>query len=97
MELKQVTYFLTVAELGSFSAAADHLYISQSSLSKQIMALEKNWGLNSLIAASATSFSPRLGLLFENMHSGLMTNTKKCLPISRNTSAHRHSPLLPFR
>ena len=45
MELKQVTYFLTVAELGSFSAAADHLYISQSSLSKQIMALEKELGI----------------------------------------------------
>ena len=45
MELKQVTYFLAVAELGSFSAAADHLYISQSSLSKQIMALEKELGI----------------------------------------------------
>ena len=45
MELKQVAYFLTVAELGSFSAAADHLYISQSSLSKQIMALEKELGI----------------------------------------------------
>ena len=45
MELKQVTYFLTVAELGSFSSAADHLYISQSSLSKQIMALEKELGI----------------------------------------------------
>ena len=44
MEIKQVKYFLTVAELGSFSAAADHLYISQSSLSKQIMALEKELG-----------------------------------------------------
>lgn len=44
MEMKQVKYFLTVAELGSFSAAADNLYISQSSLSKQIMALEKEFG-----------------------------------------------------
>jgi len=44
MEMKQVKYFLTVAELGSFSAAADNLYISQSSLSKQIMALEKELG-----------------------------------------------------
>jgi LysR family transcriptional activator of glutamate synthase operon len=44
MEMKQVKYFLTVAEMGSFSAAADNLYISQSSLSKQIMALEKELG-----------------------------------------------------
>ena len=45
MELKLVNYFLAVAEFGSFSAAADHLYISQSSLSKQIMALEKELGV----------------------------------------------------
>jgi DNA-binding transcriptional LysR family regulator len=44
MEIKQVAYFLKVVEMGSFSAAADELYISQSSLSKQIMALEKELG-----------------------------------------------------
>jgi len=44
MELKQVEYFLKVVETGSFSAAADELYISQSSLSKQIMALENELG-----------------------------------------------------
>lgn len=40
MELKQVEYFLMVVDTGSFSAAALELYISQSSLSKQILALE---------------------------------------------------------
>lgn len=44
MEFKQIAYFLKVADLGSYSAAADELYISQSSLSKQIMALEKELG-----------------------------------------------------
>ena len=42
MDIKQIQYFLSVVETGSFSAAADDLYISQSSLSKQIMALEKD-------------------------------------------------------
>jgi LysR family transcriptional regulator, transcription activator of glutamate synthase operon len=41
MEIKQVQYFLMLSEMGSFSAAAEELYISQSSLSKQIIALEK--------------------------------------------------------
>ena len=41
MDIKQVLYFLSVAETGSFSIAAEELYISQSSLSKQIIALEK--------------------------------------------------------
>lgn len=42
MEIKQIQYFLSIVETGSFSAAADNLYISQSSLSKQIIALEKS-------------------------------------------------------
>ena len=41
MEIRQVQYFLSIVETGSFSAAADELYISQSSLSKMIIALEK--------------------------------------------------------
>jgi LysR family transcriptional activator of glutamate synthase operon len=41
MEIRQIQYFLSVVETGSFSAAADEFYISQSSLSKTIMALEK--------------------------------------------------------
>ncbi len=41
MEIKQVLYFLSIVTTGSFSAAADELYITQSSISKQILALEK--------------------------------------------------------
>jgi LysR family transcriptional regulator, transcription activator of glutamate synthase operon len=41
VDIKQIQYFLTIVEKGSFSAAADDFYISQSSLSKQILALEK--------------------------------------------------------
>ena len=45
MEIEQVQYFVAIARLGSFSAAAEELYISQSSLSKQISALERELGL----------------------------------------------------
>ncbi|MFN8466699.1 MAG: LysR family transcriptional regulator [Caldilineaceae bacterium] len=45
MEIKQVQCVLAVAEAGSFSAAAEDLYISQSSLSKLIIALEKELGV----------------------------------------------------
>ena len=45
MDIKQVLYFLSVVEAGSFSNAAEDLYISQSSLSKQIIALEKELGI----------------------------------------------------
>ena len=45
MEIKQVQCVLAVAAAGSFSAAAEELYVSQSSLSKLIMALEKELGV----------------------------------------------------
>ncbi|MBN1260317.1 MAG: LysR family transcriptional regulator [Anaerolineae bacterium] len=41
MELKQVEYFLMVTKMGNFTNAADELFISQSSLSKRIIALEQ--------------------------------------------------------
>ncbi len=46
MEIRQIQYFLSVVETGSFSAAADEHYISQSSLSKVIIALEKELGVS---------------------------------------------------
>jgi len=45
MEIRQVQYFLSVVKTGSFSAAADEQYVSQSSLSKQIISLEKELGV----------------------------------------------------
>jgi len=41
MEIRQIEYFLSIVQSGSFSEAADEHFISQSSLSKNIIALEK--------------------------------------------------------
>jgi DNA-binding transcriptional LysR family regulator len=45
MEIRQIHYFLSIARTGSFTAAADELFVSQSSLSKQIIALERELGV----------------------------------------------------
>ena len=45
MEIRQIQFFLSIVETGSFSAAADEHYISQSSLSKKIISLEKELGV----------------------------------------------------
>ena len=46
MEIKQLQCVLAVAATGSFSAAAEEIYLSQSSLSKQILALERELGVS---------------------------------------------------
>lgn len=45
MTLTQINYFLTLADAGSFSAAAERLYVSQPAVSKQISLLEKSLGV----------------------------------------------------
>ena len=43
--LKQIKYFQTVVRAGSFSEAAEQCYISQSAISQQIQALERELGV----------------------------------------------------
>ncbi len=45
MNLRQLDAFLVIAELGSFSAAADRLYVTQSTISARIMELEQMLGI----------------------------------------------------
>lgn len=48
MEIRQVRYFVMVAQTGSFSQAAKDLFISQSTLSQQIQQLENEVGVKLL-------------------------------------------------
>ena len=41
MDIRQLTYFLAVAEEGLITKAADRLHITQSPLSQQMILLEK--------------------------------------------------------
>lgn len=48
MMLKQIRYFQSVVRLGSFTAAAEEHFISQSAISQQIKALEEELGVTLL-------------------------------------------------
>lgn len=44
MLLRQIKYFVTVVDTGSFTEAAEECFISQSAISQQILSLEKRTG-----------------------------------------------------
>src|SRR5437764_8083327 len=44
MNLRQLEYFMTIAEEGSITRAAERLFVSQPSLSQQVLALEQELG-----------------------------------------------------
>ena len=46
--MKQIEYFITIVDTGSFSKAGEHLHISQSAVSQQIKALEDELGVKLL-------------------------------------------------
>lgn len=48
MELRQMQYFVSIIDNNSFSVAAEENYISQSAISQQMQALEKELGYNLL-------------------------------------------------
>ena len=56
MLLKQIEYYLAVVETGSFSEAAEKCFISQSAVSQQIKALERELGVT-LLKRHNRSFS----------------------------------------
>ena len=63
MLLKQMKYFITVVDLHSFTEAAKQCFISQSAISQQIKALEKELGVR-LFERSKRQFSFPVPSLF---------------------------------
>ena len=58
MELRQIEYFMAVAAHQNFSRAAEHVHVSQPSLSIQIGGLEKELGTRNVPAAASYAEDP---------------------------------------
>lgn len=88
MNTSQVEAFLTVVRLGSLSKAASHLFVSQSTISQRIQAIEKEYDVSLLRrergvkGISLTSEGERLykiALKYEDLHAeakGIKTTTR---------------------
>ena len=83
MTLQQLTYFLSTAEHGTFSAAADSLHMAQPSLSEQIRRLEAELGV---------SLFARTGRRLELTEAGrlLVPHAERTLDAAREASESVH-------
>ena len=89
---KRLETFITVADTGSFSKAAEILYISVPALSKQMTSLEKDYGLTLFLRGSRGSHLTKAGLSLYKDAKDLMAFSSSAL--SRATLACDDSRIL---
>jgi LysR family transcriptional regulator, nitrogen assimilation regulatory protein len=89
MELKQLGYFLTVVDAGSFSRAAVVLNMAQPSLSRQIALLEEEFGQRLLIRTGRGVTLTEAGILLADRSRGLVMAAKQMATELRD---HGQSP-----
>jgi len=89
MKIRQVQYVLAVAQEGSFTDAAHTLYISQSSLSKQIIALEDELGMPLFDRSRRKVTLTRAG---ETFLKHARTLSESYLAMMAELSAHKETP-----
>ena len=65
MLLRQLRYFLTVAEAGSFTAAAERMHVSQPALGYQVKQLEARFGV-ALLERHSRGIRPTAGYSLRN-------------------------------
>lgn len=72
MDIRQLRYFLTIAEEGNITAAAKKLNISQPPLSKQLKLLEEELGVTLFNRTSRNLELTDAGILLQNKSSQLL-------------------------
>ena len=88
MDNKQIDCVAAIVETGSFSLAAEELYISQSSLSKQIIALEKELGVKLFDRSKRKVSLTEAGMIF---HKHALNLRKNYRSLQMELSAYKKS------
>ena len=93
MEIRQLRYFIAVADTHNFSRAAESVYLSQSALSRQIMDLEKEVGLPLLRRSTRQVELTEAGKALQKGAKELISRWEKMLPEVRNQVAEEAQAL----
>ena len=93
MEMRQLRYFIAVADTLSFSAAAESVFLSQSALSRQIMALEKEIGLPLLKRSTRKVELTEAGQILKRSAKELISRWEKLGPELKNQVAPQHQAM----
>ncbi len=93
MEIRQLRYFIAVADTLSFSAAAESVFLSQSALSRQIMALEKEMGLSLLKRSTRRVELTEAGELLRRSAKELISRWEKLGPELKNQVEPEHQAM----
>ncbi len=94
MDLQQLEYFIAIRKLGSFSKASLKLSMSQSVLSRQIQALEKELGFSLYRRTGRGVELTQEGSVFENYAREMLTTHQAALTAIRNSHLAQAQPVI---
>lgn len=93
MEIRQLRSFIAVADTLNFSAAADSLYMTQSALSRQIMALEKELGMALLKRSTRKVELTEAGQVLRHSAKDIISRWEKIEPELKNQVKPEHQSM----
>lgn len=93
MEFNQLEYVVEVADTGSFSKAAEHLFYSQPALTQQIIKLEKELGVQLFHRSHGNVTLTEAGTVFVKYAHSILLNKNDALSVMNDFSQNQTGSL----